>query len=250
MSLYYTGARAMHYEAKRRKSPKWSWEHKILRSILRDINVKSVIDAPVGTGRFLNLYPEKVVGLDCSDDMMKIAKERSETIELHNCDIVNDKWPCNKADLVICIRFLNLVNENDALLTLSNILNSARKYAVFTLRLAPETFTKNLSLGRVQIHREEVMIPAINDLGFDIVDRYPYKDRVSGTYNIILVKKRRKRRRRRNEAGDLVDYNPKSDRAHNSVPDQPVVPGASGVSMGTESLPPNRGEAKENPSID
>jgi len=250
MSLYYTGVRASRYEAKRRGAPKWGWEHKILRGILKEINVKSVIDAPIGTGRFLNLYPEQVVGLDCSEDMMAFARKRSETLELHNCNIVIDKWPCNKADLVVCIRFLNLINEAEMLLTLENILHSARKYAVFTMRTVPETSTQELSLGRVQIHHEEVMVNAVNELGFDIVERYSYKDKVPGTYSIILCKKHRKPRRRRNEAGDLVDYNPESDRTHNSVSDEPAIPGASGVPVGTGSLSANGGEAEEDPAVD
>jgi len=207
MSDYYTGQRAKTYEAKRRGDPKWAWEYKTLDSILETINVKSVLDAPVGTGRLLKLFSGKVVGIDCSEDMLAIARKRSDTVELHKLDLLTDEWP-GKANLVVCFRFLNLISEEEALLMLGKILTSAQKYAVFTLRTAPDTFTGKLSLGRVLIQRDSVMLAAIDELKFDVIERYAYKDPVPGSYDILLCKKRRKRRRRRNEAGNLVDYDP------------------------------------------
>src|SRR3990167_5525647 len=63
----YNGAIAKGYDAKREDSEKWKAEDRIMRGMLTDLpRGTSVLDVPVGTGRFIPFYEEfgfNVLGL-------------------------------------------------------------------------------------------------------------------------------------------------------------------------------------------
>ena len=72
----YYGDHAKNYEAARENEPAWRGEHAAVARLLRN---GPVIDCPVGTGRFVELYRSRgldFLGVDVSDDMLRIARER------------------------------------------------------------------------------------------------------------------------------------------------------------------------------
>ena len=80
---YYQGDNAKNYEEGRSKSLKWRFESDTLEAVIRNVKneIGSIIDAPVGTGRFIPFYKKELKGkkiylLDYSDDMLKITKKR------------------------------------------------------------------------------------------------------------------------------------------------------------------------------
>lgn len=70
----YHGTIAQNYDAKRVDDPKWTIEQKIITDMLSDLPAgTTVLDCPVGTGRFLQFYLEKgfkFLGVDLSGDML------------------------------------------------------------------------------------------------------------------------------------------------------------------------------------
>lgn len=76
-ALKYTGSTASGYDAKRETSAKWTVEQKIIEDMLSDLPPASwVLDAPCGTGRFLDYAIRKQLiyrGLDVSEDMINQA---------------------------------------------------------------------------------------------------------------------------------------------------------------------------------
>lgn len=81
-ALKYSGAVAQNYDAERQSKAKWTVEQKIIEDMLSDLPPGSwVLDAPCGTGRFLEYcLNHKLVyrGLDISEDMIQQAAARTD----------------------------------------------------------------------------------------------------------------------------------------------------------------------------
>src|SRR3990170_2451843 len=81
----YTGEMAETYDSKRTLSKKWQLEqdvvHRILESMPHGI---TLIDVPVGTGRFVELYHKLGIaasGVDISKDMIARAGEKAGALD-------------------------------------------------------------------------------------------------------------------------------------------------------------------------
>ena len=70
-------ADAAEYEAARRDSPKWAGEHEVVAAALEQLPPNSrVLDAAIGTGRFIDLYDHlgiQFVGVDLCAEMLEEA---------------------------------------------------------------------------------------------------------------------------------------------------------------------------------
>ena len=114
---YYTGETARLYVDRRATTRKWRREHAILVSILERLPKGiSILDVPVGTGRFLQDYMargHKVVGVDISRDMLEQAERSAQGAEaqitLLQGDAENLLLPDASVECVVCFRFLNRV---------------------------------------------------------------------------------------------------------------------------------------------
>lgn len=183
----YQGAGATQYEAHRKGQAKWAWENRVVADILARIGgeVASVIDAPVGTGRFLSLYRVPATGYDVSADMLAVARELHADARLERLDLLRDAIP-ERADLVVCVRFLNLVDTPAAALVLGKLLDAANKYALFTCRTGEPQ-----RIGKVYVHRREAIEDVIEQHGFQVqvLDSRIFPDKVGGEYNMILVRR-------------------------------------------------------------
>jgi len=185
---YYTGIRARHYDADRRNDPKWHWEIEAVSNILVGLEIKSVIDAPVGSGRFLPFYGVPTYALDLSEDMIDIAKVRFPNAEYILHDIVRYPLPV-EADLVVSIRFLNLITSTEADRALGNLLSSARQYAIFTARTVPDDYSSKMKVGWVYLHRRSMLEYAVGRNDFGISEVHLYEDSVPGQYQIFLCRR-------------------------------------------------------------
>ena len=97
---HYYGQIAKDYE-KMRQSETWERENRFVMNGLH--GVKSVLDCPVGTGRFLPYYKEhgiKCVGVDISKDMLAQA-ERKDYGKLVKGSVFDLK---HKAEMGVCFR--------------------------------------------------------------------------------------------------------------------------------------------------
>lgn len=140
----YVGATASRYETKRQNSPKWQMENTWFTTLLSTINVKTVLDAPVGTGRFLPTYRARrmsVTGIDASPDMLTIAREKGIG-HLILGDIL-DPDCAGTFDLVVCVRFLNWLDIQQMGKALSNLSKFSHRYIILTITVSNMgSFTK------------------------------------------------------------------------------------------------------------
>jgi len=109
--LRYMGKKASQYEAKRSHTRKWRLEHDAVASLLPD--AESVLDVPVGTGRFFPLYDGmRVTGVDISPDMLAEARKRGFK-DLHLGDIRDMRFADGRFDVAVCMRLLNWLTPSD-----------------------------------------------------------------------------------------------------------------------------------------
>jgi ubiquinone/menaquinone biosynthesis C-methylase UbiE len=113
----YSGSTAQNYDAARERSPRYLRESGIAANIATVIEPDSVIlDAPVGTGRLLDLLVDaghSVVGIDISEDMLAVAAQRESVrtgaATLQSGDLEKLGLEDNSVDYTFCVRFLNWV---------------------------------------------------------------------------------------------------------------------------------------------
>jgi ubiquinone/menaquinone biosynthesis C-methylase UbiE len=138
----YTGDKAATYDSKRRSSEKWQQEqnavHQILESLPRGIKL---IDVPVGTGRFIELYHELGIaasGVDISDDMIARANEKANKlgakISLYQGSIFEIPAANSSFDCALCIRLLNWLSLPDVELALRELSRVSSKFIVVGIR--------------------------------------------------------------------------------------------------------------------
>lgn len=143
----YTGESAVEYENDRAGSEKWNREQETVRRFLSDAiveyNISSILDVPIGTGRFFPLYREystKILGMDASEDMLAQAAEKETgtlDVELITGDIFALDETNINVDLVVCVRFLNWIETEDLSTILNNIATTSSKCAIIGVRTYP-----------------------------------------------------------------------------------------------------------------
>ncbi len=113
----YKGNVASEYDAKRISEPLWEREQDAFKQCLSSLpGGTSIIDIPIGTGRFIEYYKELGLiahGVDISQDMLsearKNAKESNYDMEFIHGDALNLPQSTSECDYLICARLLNWV---------------------------------------------------------------------------------------------------------------------------------------------
>jgi hypothetical protein len=146
---FYDAETARIYEEVRENDRWWQWEASKLREILTGISESlSVVDAPIGTGRFLDLYStldniKRIVGLDGSVDMLKVAQGRLDSIQMNKevvlsqADLISLTNSGALAEVGVCFRLLHLINPDSVEELLESIGTISNRYIIlqaFSLR--------------------------------------------------------------------------------------------------------------------
>lgn len=112
----YGAVEARGYDADREIEPLWAIENEYVQRYFSGRRLERLLDAPVGTGRFLGYYDnvQEVTGIDISDDMLARAGERpvvreSGRVHLQRGDIQSLAFADGYFDVVICWRLLHLI---------------------------------------------------------------------------------------------------------------------------------------------
>jgi SAM-dependent methyltransferase len=113
----YTGPVAANYESDRQVEAHWWKEDEFIREFFREKVVSSLLDTPVGTGRFFQHYKRAgiVVGLDVSEDMLnearlKLALLPPATIgSVERGDIFSLRFSDRQFSLAVVWRLLHLI---------------------------------------------------------------------------------------------------------------------------------------------
>jgi ubiquinone/menaquinone biosynthesis C-methylase UbiE len=121
LSHRYTGNSARDYDKERVGEKKWLAEEKIVKRFLAQLpEGSSVLDIPVGTGRFISLYKQfnfRATGIDVSRNMLDESKEKliahSFKMDLNQGSIFKIGFPEGYFDIVLCVRFLNWIDYSN-----------------------------------------------------------------------------------------------------------------------------------------
>lgn len=139
----YTGRVAADYDARRAQSPKWQFEQHAVAEMLRSIAPRTVLDAPVGTGRFLALYEElgiEATGIDVSLDMLGRAAGRTAALLLH-ADIFSFE-SVRMFDCVVCVRFLGWLPPAQKAQALSRLTALSSRHVLLSMTTAHAAFVQ------------------------------------------------------------------------------------------------------------
>jgi ubiquinone/menaquinone biosynthesis C-methylase UbiE len=112
----YDAAVAADYEADRRGEEHWRAEQQFMTRFVGRHRLGRVLDVPVGTGRFFELYGSAaaVVGVDISPHMLQIAGRKPEAQTLRNLqlsagDATALAFPDAHFDSIVCFRLVHLL---------------------------------------------------------------------------------------------------------------------------------------------
>ena len=138
----YVGQVATTYDARREQAPKWANEQACIDRILETLPTgSSIVDIPVGTGRFLATYAKyglRPTGLDISHNMLEEARAKAVElgleITLHDADIRKIPADDRAFDTALCVRFLNWVDIAGLEVALRELQRVARTNLIVSIR--------------------------------------------------------------------------------------------------------------------
>ena len=124
----YVGSTASDYE-RVRFGQKWESEHQVMAELLGFVpEGTKVLDIPVGTGRLLPFFKARnldIHGMDMSLDMIAQAQAKADEagteVKLQQGDIRSLPFADGYFDLVVCMRFLNLVDRKGVEVALAEL---------------------------------------------------------------------------------------------------------------------------------
>jgi len=144
----YTGESSRIYDAKRQGTTKWNEEQQIIESWLQQFPPQtSILDIPVGTGRFAEIYSIqgfRVTGVDVSGDQLAQAREKFsaagvddfELIEGNILKLQRTKESEDIVDASLMVRMTRWLSLDDCILALRNLQHATRKSIILTARIA------------------------------------------------------------------------------------------------------------------
>ncbi len=116
----YHGRMASTYDSTREGERQWESEQRIVEDLLAGFpRGTSVLDVPVGTGRFLAACVRSgfnITGVDSSSSMLSNAREKVDpgaAVRLEEGRIYSLPFPDGSFDVVVCIRFMDWVAGDD-----------------------------------------------------------------------------------------------------------------------------------------
>lgn len=138
LTTRYTGPVAQQYDARRAGTAKWQKEQDLVERILRQLPPgSSVVDIPVGTGRFLPVYRQlgiAATGMDVSPDMLARAREKCGEAALRLSDIRRIDASDGEYDAAVCVRFLNWVDAAALTAAVGELARVSRQHVVLSVR--------------------------------------------------------------------------------------------------------------------
>ena len=188
---WYSGRDVLTYE-KDRSNPKWKFEQSFVEKFIKEnLDISSIIDAPIGTNRFGNFidncsHVNSLMGIDFSDDMLKFSNsKKTKKLTLKKIDLIHQKIE-QKADLVLIIRMLNLFETKISLNILDKMLKSAKKYCLITLRYDDQY---SVIENKIHIQPLKKFLKKISDNSFNYNIKI-FDDMRDGNFGIISMKKK------------------------------------------------------------
>jgi ubiquinone/menaquinone biosynthesis C-methylase UbiE len=217
----YLGDVAKTYDVERMKLEKWASEQRIVEDLLATVPAgSSVVDIPIGTGRFVEAYHRlhlMPTGMDISSDMITIAARKAQNLglpmPLHVADIRSIDVADGTFDTAVCICFLNWVDTHGARTALRQLVRVTRRSLIIGIRhyvpfrqlhpATPKGFLqwslqlaarahKAANSNTLRVHAETDIIAMFREFGLSLRCREPVVPRKYGTdYCIYMLEKSR-----------------------------------------------------------
>lgn len=131
---------AKNYEKHRQDEKHWKEEDKFIENyiLLRKNQISSLLDLPIGTGRFIHHYVNinSVVGIDISDSMLDEAREKlhclppDTSINLLQGSVFDLDFPDKQFDSTIIFRLFHLMPQASVKMAIKEICRVTRKEIV------------------------------------------------------------------------------------------------------------------------
>lgn len=173
-SKKYHGRMAETYETKRKKQERWDIENAEVAKMLKKLRPKTVLDVPVGTGRFIPVYAKigvkEVFAVDVSDTMIDLAKQkkRGKTKVRFRVKDVRKLGPI-EVDVAVCVRFLDLIDEAAMLSVVKRLIEYTDKAIICTIRLGDEYVPKSNTATHDRAKFEKLL----KKFGWKVAKRVP-----------------------------------------------------------------------------
>lgn len=168
-NLKYIGAVASGYDAKRMDDPKWQAEQEIIESMLSEYPQGTwILDAPCGTGRWLDICKAKGFiyrGLDISEDMIKqaAAKLGNQTpiarfnqpdgsavevpqFSIAQGNVLSTGIPDKAADVAVNCRITRWLSPQECQQMFTEMQRVARRAIIMTARVADHQHMRPLQM--------------------------------------------------------------------------------------------------------
>jgi SAM-dependent methyltransferase len=189
---------AENYEAKRRGA-RWTSEAEAFRRFYSRVKPRTVLDCPVGTGRWLELYQDNgasVVGVDLSKDMLAQADKKvrpGAAVRLQQGDLLDPLQAASLGsgyDLLVCTRFVHWLRAEDLPLLIRNLTTTGARSLIIGARVThDQPMRKNKAAGggvrsRLKqvrafffrnvvshVHDEAFFLGTLKDAGWELLDK-------------------------------------------------------------------------------
>lgn len=167
----YSGQMAANYESKRQKQIRWKLENETVHNMLlrNGREHKTVLDVPVGTGRFLKLFKEfgyAVTGYDTSAEMLALAKRKRQPGTVAIGDIRELPHQPQSFDISVCVRFMDLVPEETMQQALKELARVTKRHIILTIRLG----NKYIAKSNTATHDRGKFTALCSRLGFAVLE--------------------------------------------------------------------------------
>lgn len=139
----YYGQRALEYD-RVRQGAYWDREQKAVEALLTE---GPVLDVPVGTGRYVDIYKNKglkYVGIDISEDMLKQATKKDPDGDYRKGTIFELPFEDKSFGSVVCSRLMYFFEPDEMHKAMQELCRVARNVLV-SIRLGKEGIPINLS---------------------------------------------------------------------------------------------------------
>jgi ubiquinone/menaquinone biosynthesis C-methylase UbiE len=184
-SKKYRGRKAETYEAVRTKQGRWRLENEAVERMLAAMKPTSVLDCPVGTGRFLPLYAKLgirlVIGVDASEEMLALA-QRKLSRRARNCGYLKlvrgDASDLSRSvgmrdpysvDVTVCVRFLDLIDEQAMRRVMHELMRVTRRSVILTIRLG-ENYVSKVNTAT---HDQRAFLRLVGRAGWQVEEMVP-----------------------------------------------------------------------------
>jgi len=162
---------AANYETKRMKQERWDLENQIVQSMI-ELKKGTLLDVPVGTGRFLRFCFDKgfkITGIDSSNEMLDLAYDKRIPCALEIGDAAALRFNENSFDHTICIRFLDLIDEPAMQKVVKELCRVTKKTIICTIRFGDEYVLKS----NTATHDKQKFVALVKRCGWSLAEEQP-----------------------------------------------------------------------------